>query len=455
MSKILIVDDEPNIVKVLKTVLEQADYEITGVGSGKAALKELACKEYDLMICDLRLGKGMDGLELLQEARMRHHSLTVIMITAYGTVDVAVEAMKEGAYDFICKPFKLDALMATVKNAFHYHETSRASCLPAETAEPGDIPVHYGTLVGESAPMQEIYRLIERVGRSEATVLIQGESGTGKELVARAIHQSSPRASGPWVPMNCAALSATLLESEMFGHAMGAFTGATKTRDGLFLAANKGTLFLDEVAAMDLGVQSKLLRALQERKVKRIGENKDIPVDVRVIAATNEPLERMRDNGEFREDLYYRISVIPIRLPPLRQRMEDIPQIARKFCRLQSESLGVEIALSAEVLSVLMAYSWPGNVRELQNAMACAATLCQNGKIAIPDLPPHIRGALEEKPRDLSDEAGRGKSLREFLRLKEREYLEQILRRTDGNRVRAAEMLGISRATLYRKLPED
>jgi DNA-binding NtrC family response regulator len=455
MSKILIVDDEPNIVKVLKTVLERAGYEITGVASGKAALKELACDEYDLMICDLRLGKGMDGLELLQEARQRHHSLTVIMITAYGTVDVAVEAMKEGAYDFVCKPFKLDALMATVKNAFHYRETSRAGCLPAEPAEADDIPVHYETLVGESPAMQEIYRLIERVGRSEATVLIQGESGTGKELVARAIHQCSPRASGPWVPLNCAALSATLLESEMFGHAMGAFTGATKTRDGLFLAANKGTLFLDEVAAMDLGVQSKFLRALQERKVKRIGENKDIPVDVRVIAATNEPLERMRDNGEFREDLYYRISVIPIRLPPLRQRTEDIPHIARKFCRLQSDSLGMAITLSAKVISVLMAYSWPGNVRELQNAMACAATLCQNGKITIPDLPPHIRGALEEKPRELDEEAGLGKSLREFLRLKEREYLEQILRRTGGNRVRAAELLGISRATLYRKLPED
>ncbi len=454
MARILVVDDEPNILSVLKSVLMREGHDLVCVPTGEEAMEQLAGTEFDLMISDLRLGRGMDGLELLHRAHLADKRLTVIMITAYGTVDVAVEAMKEGAFDFITKPFKLETLLETVKNAIHHREVSETPV--AETVGADEEPPRFGRLVGRSAEMQAVYQLIERVGKTDATVLIQGESGTGKELVAEAIHQQGNRAAGPLVPLNCAALSPTLLESEMFGHTAGAFTGATKARDGLFMAANKGTLFLDEIGSMDLSIQGKLLRALQEKKIRRVGDNRDVEVDVRVIAATNEPLERMRDNGQFREDLYYRISVIPVHLPPLRHRTEDIPLLAKHFCRLQSEALGHEIRLGPEVMSALVEYAWPGNVRELQNAMACAAALCSRGLVTVNDLPPHVRGNLEDSIRTPSGtlEPGCSRTLRDFLRIKEQEYLEQILDSTGGNRVKAAEMLGISRATLYRKLPE-
>lgn len=451
MGRILLVDDETNILKVLSLVLGRGGYEVTCVTNAEEALEKLSESDFDMMISDIRLGPGMDGLELLHAAKVKHPKLTVIMITAYGTVDIAVQAMKEGAYDFVTKAFNLDTFLETVNSAFHYKDLGARK--PVISGE--NINLHFGKIVGESVEMQKVYQMIERVGKTEATVLIQGESGTGKELVAEAIHRASPRCGESLVPLNCAALPATLLESEMFGHAAGAFTGATKTRDGLFIAANKGSLFLDEIGAMDLSVQGKLLRALQERKVKRVGENQDIPVDVRVIAATNEPLETKKETGEFREDLFYRISVIPIKLPSLRRRIEDIPLLARHFCNIQAQALGIAIDLNDEVIEHLMNYSWPGNVRELQNAVACASALCQNGLITVNDLPPNIANVEKSAKFDSSIEDAIGKSLREFLRHKEKEYMELILQKTAGNRTKAAEMLGISRATLYRKLPED
>ncbi len=455
MEKILIVDDESSILKVLSSVLNRRGYETAGASNGEEALEILERESFDLMITDLRLGDGIDGVELLHRAREKNGRITTIMITGYGTVDVAVQAMKEGAFDFITKPFKMQTLQETVANALHHHELrDQTVSVPDQ-----DVDLHYGTMVGESDAVKEVYRLIDRVAKIDATVLIQGESGTGKELVAQAIHNASNRKDGPYVPLNCAALSPTLLESEMFGYVAGAFTGAGKTREGLFVTANGGTLLLDEIQSMDLGLQGKLLRALQEKKIRRVGDNKDINVDARVIASCNESLEKSRDEGQFREDLYYRISVIPITLPPLRRRSEDVPLLARYFLNQQSEELGHEVSLDDSAIHALVSYSWPGNIRELQNAIACAAALCHEKRITVEDLPPAIRNAAGEGSGDKasvwSDEDGRGRSLREFLRAKEKEYLNQVLQKTKGNRAKAADMLGISRATLYRKLPEE
>ncbi len=460
MARILVVDDEPNVLKVLEALLIQDGNEVVAVASAEDALEALADQPCDLMISDLRLGRGMDGLELLHEGRIRAPHMPTVMITAYGTIEVAVQAMKEGAFDFIRKPFRMEELLETVRNALrHRRIASDQTVLDA-----GEITLHFGSLVGESEPMKRIYGMIERIAKTDTTVLIQGESGTGKELIAKAIHTQSRRADGPWVALNCAAIPAPLLESEMFGHAAGAFTGATQSRNGLFLAANRGTLFLDEISAMDLAIQGKFLRALQERCVRRVGENTQLPVDVRVVAATNESLAAKKDSGEFREDLFYRISVIPIDLPPLRHRTEDVPLLVRYFCRQQSEAQQRALAVEPEVVALLTEYAWPGNVRELENAIACAAALTEDGVIRRENLPPNIAGSgvaggpATDHGKTLftaADRAsGRGKSLREFLREKEREYMRAVLLRTGGNRIKAAQLLGISRATLYRKLEE-
>ena len=463
MSRILLVDDEPNIVKILTVCLVQSGHAVTGAASAEEALTRLDAAEFDLLISDVRLGSGMDGLGLLQVSLSRRPEMPVILITAYGTVELAVEAMKLGASDFIRKPFKLDELRQTVTNALGRGSKAAAAVPPALAAAAGGAPLHFGLMVGESAEMLLLYERIEKVAKSDASVLIQGESGTGKELVAQAIHRLSPRAAKPCVALNCAALPANLLESEMFGHAAGAFTGATHRKDGLFQAADGGTLLLDEISTMDSGLQSKLLRVLQERQVRRVGETTDMAVDVRVIAATNESLEEKKETGSFREDLFYRISVIPVELPPLRRHSGDIPLLVEHFLRLQAKATGGELRLDAGVLETLMRYSWPGNVRELGNAVACAATLCREGLIRIEDLPPRISrrpvvGAAGPAvpptgvPAELLSATGAPPPLRDFLRDKEREYMDMIIQHTGGNRARAAEMLGISRATLYRKL---
>ena len=465
MSKIFIVDDEPNIVRVLALALQQTGYETRSAGSAEEALATFDGGGVpDLLITDIRLGNGMNGLELLHTVMVRWPAIPVIVITAYGTIELAVEAMREGAFDFVRKPFDLEQLRKVVGNALASRRPAAGATQGAPTADGNGpdtpLPLHFDLLVGESAAMQRVYDWIEKVGRSDSSVLITGESGTGKELVARAIHGCSRRAGGPWVPLNCAALPTPLLESEMFGHAAGAFTGATHAKEGLFLAAHGGSLFLDEVGAMELGIQSKFLRALQERKIRAVGETVDVPVDVRVIAATNESLEEKTARGLFREDLFFRINVIPIELPPLRRRLEDIPLIVEHFRRHQAAELGINLRLDDGVLAGLAAYSWPGNIRELANAIACAAALCHDGLIRVTDLPPRIcRGGAVFPPPSagiaaeaLSDTPV---SLRDYLRRKEVEYMGQLLAHTGGNRAKAADLLGISRATFYRKLEED
>ena len=462
MSRILLVDDEPNIVKILTVCLTQSGHAVTGAASAEEALSRLEATEFDLLISDVRLGSGMDGLGLLQASLSRRPELPVILITAYGTVELAVEAMKLGASDFIRKPFKLDELRHTVANSLARRSKMAAAVSPpALTEAAGGVPLHFGLMVGESAEMLLLYERIEKVAKSDASVLIQGESGTGKELVAQAIHRLSPRAAKPCVALNCAALPANLLESEMFGHAAGAFTGASHRKDGLFQAADGGTLLLDEISTMDAGLQSKLLRVLQERRVRRVGETTDMAVDVRVIAATNESLEETKEMGAFREDLFYRISVIPVELPPLRRHSGDIPLLVEHFLRLQAKAMGGELRLDDGVLGMLMRYSWPGNIRELGNAVACAATLCRDGLIRVEDLPPRISrrpagpAVSPAGPAERFSVTGTPPPLRDFLRDKEREYMDMIIQHTGGNRVKAAEMLGISRATLYRKLEGD
>ncbi len=455
-SRILIVDDEPAIVKILQTAVTTAGYEALAASTAEDALESIQQTKIDLMISDLRLGKGMNGIELIKHARQYNHNLQSIMITAYGTIEVAVDAMKHGAFDFICKPFEIKELMDMVEAALECATTANAVNGEKNAEVQTNIPRHFGTLIGDSEAMQRVYRLIERVAPTETTVLIQGESGTGKELVARAIHNIGKRAANPWVALNCAAIPGTLLESEMFGHKAGSFTGAGKNdRQGLFSTAHGGTLFLDEIGVMDLALQGKLLRALQEGKVRPVGANKDIDVDVRVLAATNENMEEQVRSGEFREDLFYRINVIPINLPPLRDRKEDIPLLALFFSQVQSRSLGFEVSVTEEALDVLRNYKWPGNVRELQNAIACAATLSDHGRIAPRDLPPRILAESEEIKTPTSstmDELDTTQtSLKDFLRQKEQEYINSVLRKTGGNRAKAADLLGISRATFYRK----
>jgi DNA-binding NtrC family response regulator len=452
MACVLLVDDEQSILNVLRLYLEKSDFSVLTADSAREALEVFGQNHVDLMIVDLRLGEGMDGLELMHECRLQRHDLPVIMITAYGAIEVAVQAMKEGAYDFICKPFDFGSMLKTIQDAL-----GQKSLLSNTAAVDGPAPLHFDSLVGESEEMQSIYRIVQRVAPTNTTVLIQGESGTGKELIAQAIHAVSKRANGPLVALNCAAIPSSLLESEMFGHAAGAFTGATGKRDGLFMEAHRGTLFLDEIGVMDIALQGKLLRALQEGVVRRVGENKDIPIDVRVLAATNESLKARMESGDFREDLYYRLSVIPIELPPLRRRKEDLPLLIKHFCHRQSQALGRTITCDGEVMQALTEYSWPGNVRELQNAIACAATLSDDGCLKIANLPPNIiadRYPDKQSFNTSSKAVDLGKSLRDFLREKEQEYLELVLARTGGNRAKAADLLGISRATFYRKFPE-
>ncbi len=462
-QKILIVDDEPGIVKVLQAGLKRDGYYPLAASSGKEAVETLSTTAVDLILLDLRLGKGINGFQTMQKIRETGSRTPIIMMTAYGNIETAVRALKAGACDFICKPFSLDDLRHLIREALQKRSLdSAAFSEPSDDSEESTgVQCHFGYLIGESPEMRRVYRLIERSAPTDATVLIQGESGTGKELVARALHKHSRRADRPWVPLNCAAVPVSLLESEMFGHTSGAFTGARFERQGLFISASGGTLFLDEIGVMNLGLQGKLLRALQEGKVRRIGENQDTDVDVRVIAATNEKLEDKIQDGSFRTDLYYRVNVIPIELPPLRERGGDIVILAEEFKNQQSRKLGKEFRLAPCAINAIINYSWPGNVRELQNAVACAATLCDQYTIEVSDLPPHIAECGEENPmtvqetisaEDRAQADGEHQApLDQYLKQKEREYIRKILQKTGGNRLQAAEILGISRTTLYRK----
>lgn len=446
IGTILVVDDEPDMRALLQDILKERGHRVVAAQSGTEALKRLDEEDYAVVLTDLRM-KGMEGIELLTEIKRAYPDTNVILMTAFGSVETAVGAMKEGAYDYLVKPVKTEELIRVteraVREALLRREVNR---LRREVHK----EYSFHQILGKSKPMRETFDLIRRVADSPTNVLITGESGTGKELVAKAIHYNSERRDAPFVPVNCAAIPEALLESELFGHVKGAFTDAKGDKRGLFEEAQKGTLLLDEISELPLMLQAKLLRALQEREIRRVGATRPVSVDVRIIAATNLNLSEEVKAKRFREDLYYRLNVIEIRLPPLRERREDIPLLVEAFLRKCAEASHKQVrGMSETALALLMDYSWPGNVRELENVIERAVTLARGEKIVPEDLPPTIMGTRGER-RVMDEAAARTLPLEEV----EREYILRILEKTGGNKYQAAQVLGIDRKTLYRKLAE-
>jgi len=455
MPRILIVDDEPTILNLLNKILTGQGHDTTPASNGEKALQLLESGEFDLMISDINM-TPINGMELLRKASKSYPDMGVIMLTAYGTVGTAVEAMKEGAFDYITKPFKLDELVLTVQRALEYNNAlSENKDLKARL----EYREQLEGIVAESPGMRKVCEMVERVAPTSTTVLVYGESGTGKELVARALHRYSPRKDQTFMAVNCAALPAQLMESEMFGYVKGAFTGATSTKTGLFETAHNGTLFLDEITSMPLEIQSKLLRVLQDKKIRKVGGSDHTDVDVRIIAASNEKLENLIEQGKFREDLYYRLSVISIDIPPLRNRPEDILPLIDHILRRELGPDSELPLLDHETQNILDHYNWPGNVRELENAIQHALAFVQDGVITKSTLPAKIVDVVEEGIKlgviTNRHEQFKGKSLKAFLHDKEKEFLQRTIESMNGDKEKAAEELGISLATLYRKLPQN
>lgn len=445
-SHILVVDDDAEMRSLLQDVLQDAGYQVEVASSGREALRKLAEGEFGVVFSDLRM-KEMPGIELLSEARRAYPDTNVIIMTAFGSVESAIQAMKQGAYDYLVKPVKTDEVLLVAARAMRESRLRReVNRLRREVHK----EYSFHQILGKSKPMRELFDLIRRVADSPTNVLITGESGTGKELVAKAIHYNSERRAGPFVPVNCAAIPDTLLESELFGHMKGSFTDAKSDKRGLFEEASLGTLFLDEISELPTLLQAKLLRAIQEKEIRRVGSTKAVPIDVRIIAATNLDLGEEVKAKRFREDLYYRLNVIEIRMPPLRERRDDIPLLVEAFLRKCAEASRKAVkGITEAALALLMDYAWPGNVRELENVIERAVTLARGEKIIPEDLPPAVQGSRGER-RVIDEAAERTLPLHEV----EREYILRVLEKTGGNKYQAAQVLGIDRKTLYRKLAE-
>ncbi|MEB2284357.1 MAG: nitrogen regulation protein NR(I) [Polyangiaceae bacterium UTPRO1] len=463
MARILVADDEESIRLVLATALTQAGHAVEVASTGSEALARLIDRTFDVAILDIRM-PDLSGLDVLARVREAGAPVVVIVITAQNTMANAIEAMKRGAFNYLTKPFDLDEVRALVARASEMRRlrdtVGRIRTELVGRYEPGV------TLIGTSPAMQDIFKTIGRLASSDATILIEGESGTGKELIARAIHAHSPRWSGPFIALNCAALPRDLLESELFGHERGAFTGANERRIGRFEAAGGGTLFLDEIGDMPLDLQVKLLRVLQEREFSRVGSTTTIATDARMIAATNQILERAVRDGRFREDLYFRLKVVPIVVPPLRERRGDIPQLIRHFLAKANAEMGTDInSITPEAEALLVRHPWPGNVRELENMLVRAAVLAPGETLTEADLqlpeaapPPALAGSLAETLHSavaalVNDPNRPGKDLHAaVVAAVERPLLEFVLAQTGGNQLRAADLLGINRNTLRKKL---
>jgi DNA-binding NtrC family response regulator len=450
---LLLVDDEEALRTVVAERLAEHGFMVQQAATGEQALEKLAQFAFDILLTDLRL-PGMGGAEVLQAALERYPELIAIIITGYGTVKDAVGAIKQGAADFISKPFQFDELLHVIESALEQRRLrSENAYLRAQLQE--RYRLDGMGIIGRSRVMRDLFHLLETVAQSSSTVLITGETGTGKELAARAIHHNSPRRAQRFVAINCSAIPETLLEAELFGHVRGAFTGAIATRQGRIEQAHKGTLFLDEIGTMSAALQAKLLRVLQEREVERIGDSHPVRVDVRVIAATNSELRRMVAEGMFREDLYYRLNVIPVHVPPLRDRREDIPVLIRHFiervCGEQSPPR-TPPSVAQDAMRVLMAYPWPGNVRQLENVAERAIALTPGrAQIELRDLPPDILQS-EEEPVPPTWFPDAGVDLEAHISGIELTLIKQSLERTGGNKRRAAELLNIKRTTLVEKL---
>ncbi len=444
-AKLLIVDDDQDVCQLLCDHFNAAGHTAISATSARDGRARLDTDEFDLIFVDLQLGEE-SGLELCGWITENRPGIPVVIITGYGSMDAAVDALRAGAYDFVTKPVGLDLLGFVTERALG-HKQLRAELKRLQETLPSE-PKQLGIL-GESRPIVDLVRLIDRVAPGDATVLICGESGTGKELVAKAVHQKSARSGGPFVAVNCAALPSELLESELFGHERGAFTGARQTREGLLRQADQGTLFLDEVAEMSADMQVKLLRVLQERQVRPIGGQREVAFDARLICATNRDLETEVEEGRLREDFYYRINVVTLRCPPLRARGNDVLLLAQSFLRRFAERSGKDVkGLSAGAAEKLLEYDWPGNVRQLQNVMERAVALTQFDQITVEDLPEKIRSYQSENL------VVAGNNPEELITLSEleRRYIDRVLAATAGNKAQAARVLGLDRRTLYRKL---
>jgi two-component system, NtrC family, response regulator AtoC len=444
---LLFVDDERELRTLMAERLAERGFEVSQAESGEQAIQLLDQFAFDIVITDLRM-PGVDGTRVIETALARYPGIIGIVITGYGTVKDAVDSIKKGASDFIAKPFQFDELMHVLQKAM---EQRRLKSENAYLRSQLEQRYQFGGILGRSRPMQALFHLLETVARSNSTILITGETGTGKEVVARAIHHNSPRRANRFVALNCSAIPETLLEAELFGHVRGAFTGAVGARQGRFEQAHKGTLLLDEVGTMSTALQMKLLRALQEREFERVGDNQTIKVDVRVIAATNSDLGKMVQAGTFREDLYYRLNVIPIHLPPLRDRRDDIPILVKHFLDKYAE--GSNLTVSQGGMRLLMAYPWPGNVRQLENAIERAVALSAGREtIDVADLPSEVQEIPQATTTPFVEFPDDGLNMPAYLAAIEKDLIHRALDRTRGNRNRAADLLGIKRTTLVEKL---
>ncbi|AKV03423.1 Response regulator of zinc sigma-54-dependent two-component system [Labilithrix luteola] len=443
--RILVVDDEPEMAKVVEQALARRGYDAQQEHSADAAWERLEKEDFDIVVTDLNM-RGMNGVELTERIVKNRHDVPVIVITAFGSLETAIATLRAGAYDFITKPFEIDQLVVAVERALsnrRLREEVKRLREEVERSKPG------AEFVGDSPAMRKVHETLARVAETDATTLITGESGTGKELVARDLHRRSKRADGPFIAINCAALPEALLESELFGHAKGAFTDAKAPKKGLFVEASNGTLFLDEIGEMPPGMQAKLLRALEERTVRQVGGTSEIPFDTRIIAATNRDIESLVASGRFREDLYYRVNVVHVALPPLRARANDVLALAQQFITRYAEPMGKRVAgFSPAVGERLLAYSWPGNVRELQNCIERAIALARFEELTVEDLPPKVRDykpsfvvVATEDPTDLV-------TMEEV----EQRYIQRVMEAVGQNKTQAAKVLGFDRTTLYRKL---
>jgi len=448
-KRVLVVDDEENFRHILSVILKKEKYEVDTASNGNEALQKISSDPFDQVLCDIRM-PGMDGLDFLKEVQKIEAGTSVIMMSAYGTLDTAIEAMKQGAYDYISKPFKPDEVILTLRKAEERERLRKEIELLRKEIKK---EYSFDNIVSKNEAMQRIFEVIQKVAQYKSTVLITGESGTGKEVVARTLHHQSDRSQRPFIPVNCGAIPENLLESELFGHSKGAFTDAIRTKKGLFEEADGGSLFLDEIGELPAQLQVKLLRVLQDGEIRRVGESKSIQIDVRIVAATVKDLVKEVNEGKFRDDLFYRLNVVPVHIPPLRERKEDIPLLITHFIKKHNQSLGKNVTgVEPKALEALMNYKWYGNVRELENTIERAIVLADGESIVPENLPMDIQTFREKvEILPLTEEEY---SIKKSSKALEMMLIRRALKRTKGNHTHAARLLEISHRALLYKIKE-